>query len=352
MSEKQKNKDKDSAPVYKSRYGDALKNNLAKVMEKKNFSYDADKDKLFSQYKNSYEKSGRTAMRDTMGNAASLTGGYGNSYAVTAGQQAYNSYMSKLSDKIPELEQRAYERYKDDEESAYKRLNTLIGLEKSDYGRYRDSIDDYNTNRNFEYNKSKDALAQRNLQAQFERDNYENDRDYNRRVYENDRDYDRRVNENDRDYNRRVSENDRDYAQKVYDSDRNYQIKLNSSLKDAVENEETDSTKFSPVDAYDFISKYGDKIYTDEEYIEALYQLYGDKEGFFDWVEQMEIPGDTRGTTYLGLLYDIDPEIRPSTFKKMGMPDDELIRRTATGGGATPPHSQSFWWLNQGMTKK
>lgn len=202
-------------------------------MEKKNFTYDADKDKLFSQYKNSYEKSGRTAMRDTMGNAASLTGGYGNSYAVTAGQQAYNSYMSKLSDKIPELEQRAYERYKDDEESAYKRLNTLIGLEKSDYGRYRDSVDDYNTNRNFEYNKSKDALAQRNLQAQFERDNYENDRDYNRRVYENNRDY-----------NRRVSENDRDYAQKVYDSDRNYQIKLNSSLKDAVENEETGSTKF------------------------------------------------------------------------------------------------------------
>ncbi len=39
----------------------------------------------------------------------------------------------------------------------------------------------------------------------------------------------------------------------------------------------------------------GDKIYTDEEYIEALYQLYGDKEGFFDWVEQMEIPGDTKG---------------------------------------------------------
>ena len=73
MSEKQKNKDKDSAPVYKSGYGNALKNNLAKVMEKKNFSYDADKDKLFSQYKNSYEKSGRTAMRDTMGNAASLT---------------------------------------------------------------------------------------------------------------------------------------------------------------------------------------------------------------------------------------------------------------------------------------
>ena len=69
-------------------------------------------------------------------------------------------------------------------------------------------------------------------------------------------------------------------------------------------------------------------------------------------VIRREIPGDTNGTTYLELLYEIHPELKPTTFKKMGMPDDELIRRTATGGGATPPHSQSFWWLNQGMTKK
>lgn len=59
-------------------------------------------------------------MEDTVGNASMLTGGYANSYAVTAGQQAYDSYMSKLNDKIPELEQRAYERYRDEEDSAYK----------------------------------------------------------------------------------------------------------------------------------------------------------------------------------------------------------------------------------------
>lgn len=102
----------------------------------------------------------------------------------------------------------------------------------------------------------------------------------------------------------------------------------------------------------DFISKYGVKSIRTRNISRRLYQLYGDKEGFFDWVEQMEIPGDTKGTTYLELLYEIHPELKPTTFKKMGMPDDELIRRTATGGGATPPHSQSFWWLNQGMTKK
>ena len=393
-----KNSNKKSAvPEYKSRYSDAVKSNLSSVLGKKKFNYDIGSDKLFSQYKDRYTKAGKTAMEDTVGNASMLTGGYANSYAVTAGQQAYDSYMSKLNDKIPELEQRAYERYRDEEDSAYKKLNTLIGLEDTEYGRYRDSVADYNTNREFEYNKNKDAQAQRNWQAQFDRDKYvndrdynrsvlesdrkynrdvlendrdynrgvyesdrkynrdvlENDRDYNRGVYENDRKYDRDVLENDRDYNRGVYENDRDYAQNVYDSDRNYRIKLNSSLKDAVKNEEenADSGKFSPDDAYDFIKKYSDKIYSDEEFTEALFQLYGEKDGFYDWIEQMKIPGDIEGMTYLELLYKMHPELKPTALSKAGMSDDEMIMKNATNGGATPPHSQSFWWINQGQRK-
>ena len=148
-------------------------------------------------------------------------------------------------------------------------------------------------------------------------------------------------------------ENDRDYAQKVNDSDRNYQIKLNSSLKSAVKNEEdkADDGKFSPDDAYDFIKKYSDKIYSDEEFTEALFQLYGDKDGFYDWIEQMKIPGDIEGQTYLELLYKLHPELKPTTMSKSGMSDDERIMRNATNGGATPPHSQSFWWINQGQSK-
>ena len=371
-----KNSNKKSAvPEYKSRYSDAVKSNLSSVLGKKKFNYDIGSDKLFSQYKDSYTKAGKTAMEDTVGNVSMLTGGYANSYAVTAGQQAYDSYMSKLNDKIPELEQRAYERYRDEEDSAYKKLNTLIGLEDTEYGRYRDSVADYNTNREFEYNKNKDAQAQRNWQAQFDRDKYvndrdfnrsvlesdrkynrdvlENDRDYNRGVYESERKYNRDVLENDRDYNRGVYENDRDYAQNVYDSDRNYRIKLNSSLKDAVKNEEenADSGKFSPDDAYDFIKKYSDKIYSDEEFTEALFQLYGEKDGFYDWIEQMKIPGDIEGMTYLELLYKMHPELKPTALSKAGMSDDEMIMKNATNGGATPPHSQSFWWINQGQRK-
>lgn len=303
------------APKYSSNYTSALKDNLTKVMSNGRFSYNADSDKLFGQYKDSYEKAGQKAMEDTVGNASLLTGGYANSYAVTAGQQAYNEYMSKLSDKIPELEQRAYERYRDDEDSAYRRLGTLMELENTDYGRYRDEVGDYNANRQFEYNKSKDDREQKNRDEEFQREKFESDRQYARDVYES----------------------DRDYAKSVSDSDRSYELKKNASG-----DKEDESDKFSPADAYEFISKYNDKIYSDEEFCEALFQLYGDKDGFYEWMSRMKIPGDTGERTYLELLYQIHPELSPSIASKSGLPKNSGAYASATNGGATPPHSLSL----------
>ncbi|MGN0610777.1 MAG: hypothetical protein ACI4JI_03240 [Ruminiclostridium sp.] len=303
------------APKYSSNYTSAIKDNLTKVMSNGRFSYNADSDKLFGQYKDSYEKAGQKAMEDTVGNASLLTGGYANSYAVTAGQQAYNEYMSKLSDKIPELEQRAYERYRDDEDSAYRRLGTLMELENTDYGRYRDEVGDYNANRQFEYNKSKDDREQKNRDEEFERSKFESDRQYARDVYES----------------------DRDYAKSVSDSDRSYELKKNASG-----DKEDESNKFSPSDAYEFISKYNDKIYSDEEFCEALFQLYGDKDGFYEWMSRMKIPGDTGERTYLELLYQIHPELSPSIASKSGLPKNSGAYASATNGGATPPHSLSL----------
>ena len=303
------------APKYSSNYTSAIKDNLTKVMSNGRFSYNADSDKLFGQYKDSYEKAGQKAMEDTVGNASLLTGGYANSYAVSAGQQAYNEYMQKLSDKIPELEQRAYERYRDDEDSAYRRLGTLMELENTDYGRYRDEVGDYNANRQFEYNKSKDEIAQKNRDQEFEREKFESDRKYARDVYEN----------------------DRDYARSVSDSDRSYELKKNASG-----DKESESDKFSPQDAYEFISKYNDKIYSDEEFCEALFQMYGDKDGFYEWMSRMKIPGDVRNRTYLELLYKIHPELSPSIASKSGLPKNSGAYASATNGGATPPHSLSL----------
>ena len=50
-------------------------------------------------------------MRDTMGQAAALTGGYGSSYAQSVGQQQYDSYLQSLGEALPELYGMAWQRY-------------------------------------------------------------------------------------------------------------------------------------------------------------------------------------------------------------------------------------------------
>lgn len=82
-----------------------------KIMNRGEFTFDLNKDKLYQQYRDLYAQMGRGAMEDTMGQAAALTGGYGSTYSQNAGQQAYNSYLQKLNEVVPELYNAAYNRY-------------------------------------------------------------------------------------------------------------------------------------------------------------------------------------------------------------------------------------------------
>ena len=75
------------------------------------FSYDPASDPVYNSYAQSYQRRGRLAMRDTMGQAAALTGGYGSSYAQSVGQQQYDSYLQSLGEALPELYGMAWQRY-------------------------------------------------------------------------------------------------------------------------------------------------------------------------------------------------------------------------------------------------
>ena len=68
-------------------------------------------DMLYKQYKDQYQTLGAQAMMDTMGQAAALTGGYGSSYASTAGNQAYQGYLQQLNNIVPGLYSQALNRY-------------------------------------------------------------------------------------------------------------------------------------------------------------------------------------------------------------------------------------------------
>lgn len=144
---------------YQSSYAQQIQDLLNKVTNREKFSYDMNADPLYQQYKDQYTQQGQMAMMDTMANAAALTGGYGNSYASTAGNQAYQAYLGQLNNVIPELYNAAYGRYRDEGNDMYQQLGVLQGLEESEYGKYRDTVSDYYNDLNYYYNKYHDMSA-------------------------------------------------------------------------------------------------------------------------------------------------------------------------------------------------
>lgn len=129
--------------AYQSRWDDELTSLYDQIRNRKKFSYDMKTDPLYQQYREQYQRLGRLAMQDTMGQAAALTGGYGSTYGEQVGQQAYNAYLQNLNDIVPQLQQQAYQRYQDEGTDLYNQYSLVKGREDTDYGRYRDTVSDY-----------------------------------------------------------------------------------------------------------------------------------------------------------------------------------------------------------------
>lgn len=127
------------------------------ILNRKPFTYDVNADPLYQQYKDSYMHNGRLAMMDTTAQMSGLTGGYGNSYAASAGNQAYQGYLTQLNNVIPELYEAAYNRSLREEENMRNNLAMLENQKNFDYGIYRDQMGDWKENRNFDYGAYIDA---------------------------------------------------------------------------------------------------------------------------------------------------------------------------------------------------
>ena len=170
---------------YNSQWQSGLNDIINKIMNREKFSYDLNGDALYQQYKDQYVTQGQQAMMDTMGQAAALTGGYGNSYAQTVGQQTYQGYLQQLNDKVPELYQLALDQYNREGDEMYNQYGLLADRENTEYGRYRDQMTDYytdrdyltnqyNTEREFDYGSYRDDVADKQWQDSFD---YQKDRD-------------------------------------------------------------------------------------------------------------------------------------------------------------------------------
>lgn len=209
---------KQNAPqAYVSPYQQQLDDIYQKITTRQPFKYNLNGDMLYQNAKEQYQQLGKQAMVDTIGQATQLTGGYGNSYAQNAGNQAYQQYLLKLNEQIPDYYRLAMERYnmegdqlnnayalaRDRENDAYGRYRDTVsdynnnlqmayniyGKERdNDYGQYADNLNywqslagaenkDYWTQQNFDYQKAQDALAQANWERQqaFNEMKYQND---------------------------------------------------------------------------------------------------------------------------------------------------------------------------------
>lgn len=122
---------------------------LDRILNREDFSYDLDGDALYQQYKDQYLQQGKLAMQDTVGQAA-LTGGYGNSYAQTVGQQAYNQYLGRLNEVVPELYSLARSRYAQEGNDLWNLYNVYADREAQEYNRALNE-------RSFDYQQSQDT---------------------------------------------------------------------------------------------------------------------------------------------------------------------------------------------------
>lgn len=158
--------------AYQSQWQGQLDSLSGQIQNRPKFSYDVNADALYQQVAQNYMQQGQQAMMDTMGQAAALTGGYGNSYAQTAGQQQYNNHLLGLAEMVPQFQQMALQQYQMEGDQLMDQYQLMLQQEELAYGRYQDDLNRY-------YADLDRAQAA-----------YDNERDYDYSRFADDRDFD------------------------------------------------------------------------------------------------------------------------------------------------------------------
>lgn len=172
---------------FKSTYSEQIAALVQKAQDNTaNFKYDPMTDASYQALAKEYAGLGDRANENTIANQAALTGGRASSYAVSAAAQAQNQYNQALTDKIPELERLAYDRFNADRNYGLNLLGTMKSLDDSAYSRFtdqrnfdyqqgRDNVADSHWDKTFDYQKLRDSVADshwdKNFDYQKQRDN-------------------------------------------------------------------------------------------------------------------------------------------------------------------------------------
>ena len=130
---------------YKSEYDSQIGSTQDALTDltKKGFSYDYTKDNAYQQYKNRYTRGAELASEDATAQAAGKTGGYGNSWASTNGQTAYQSTMAGLSNAVDDLYSQAFDEYTSKKNDLTTRLGALQEQKRLEREAYDTNMNNY-----------------------------------------------------------------------------------------------------------------------------------------------------------------------------------------------------------------
>lgn len=138
-----------NAPTYANSYENQLNEIYNQIINRDKFSYDLNADMLYQQYKDQYINQGQMAMRDTMGQAAALTGGYGSSYSQAVGQQQYDAYLQQLNEIVPELYGMALDQYNAEGDALYNLYSLTGDMADDEYAKYQDAYNRWLAERDY-----------------------------------------------------------------------------------------------------------------------------------------------------------------------------------------------------------
>lgn len=161
----------DAVGDYVDPYANDVKNALAAIQKNSTYGgYNAATDPAYAQAAREYKAAADQSARDSYGRATATSGGYANTFAQRVAQQQRDETMAKLSALIPQFAEADYNKYRAEQSDRYDLLAALQGASDRGYNRWADDysrqqaeiadlLDLYRSNRDREYQKQRDAVA-------------------------------------------------------------------------------------------------------------------------------------------------------------------------------------------------
>ena len=131
------------------------------ILNRKPFQYDQKNDPAAQAARKTAALNARAVTQNTLGQHAAMTGGMPSTAAVSAAAQAGNTALQEGADKVAELQELAYQRYRNEGQDMYNAFAAMQGAEGDAWNRNMQE-------QQWAYQKEQDAYQREQEQKQWE----------------------------------------------------------------------------------------------------------------------------------------------------------------------------------------